>query len=71
MKDLDCVVIGCDIINKGSFEKVKQYFYPLVKKDKLCNLIYLIANKIDLFSLEKVDFEEVIEFTEKKKSKIF
>ena len=42
MKDSDCIVIGFDITTNSSFDEVKKYWYPTVKKILKTNLIYLI-----------------------------
>ena len=49
-----------DIIatRRETFEEIKNYWYPTVKELKLCNLIYLIANKIDLYETQKVEEKE-------------
>ena len=71
MRDLDCVVIGYDITNKNSFEEAKEYWYNLVKEVTNCNLIYFIANKIDLYEQEEVRIEEAIEFAEEENLRFF
>ena len=48
LKDSDCVVLGYDITNKCSFEKIKNYWCNKIKDYLECNLIYLVGNKIDL-----------------------
>ena len=58
MTDIDCAVIGYDITNRRTFEEVKNYWCPTVKELKYCNLIYLIANRMDLYEHEQVkEFE--------------
>ena len=43
----------------------------MVKEEKSCNLIYFIANKIDLFNQKQVKREEAIEFTKKENLRFF
>ena len=71
MRDLDCIVIGYDITRKESFEEAKGFWYNMVKKENLCDLIYFIANKIDLWLLRQVEIEEIIEFVEKENVRFF
>ena len=62
MKDSDCIVIGFDITTNSSFDEVKKYWYPTVKKILKTNLIYLIGNKIDIFNNVGVDLEKAKNF---------
>ena len=62
MKDSDCIVIGFDITRRCSFDEVKEYWYPTVKKILKTNLIYLIGNKIELYIQEEVPLEEAKNF---------
>ena len=71
IRDPDCIVIGYDITNKLSFEEAKGFWYHMVKKEKLCNLIYFIANKIDLYNWEEIEIEEAIEFAKKENVRFF
>ena len=58
MNEIDCAVIGYDITFRKSFEEAKNYWCPTVKELKYCNLIYLIANRMDLYEHEQVkEFE--------------
>ena len=71
---IDCFVIGFGITKKDSFEYTKGDLYHMYKDDNLCsNLIYLIANKIDLYlyTQKEVDMEEAIEFAEKENLRFF
>ena len=45
----------------------------MIKDNNLCNLIYLIANKIDLYlyTQKEVDMKEAIEFAEKENLRFF
>ena len=70
MRDLDCVVIGYDYTKKETFEEAKGYWYNTVKEVTNCNLIYFIANKIDL-DLEEDKEEEAIEFAEENNLRFF
>ena len=58
MNDIDCAVIGYDITNRNSFEEVKKYWFPTIKKLTNCNLTYLIANRIDSYKHEQVKEDE-------------
>ena len=71
MTDIDCAVIGYDITNRRTFEEVKNYWCPTVKELKYCNLIYLIANKKDLYELEQVKEEEGEKFAESENLRFF
>ena len=71
MKDSDCAVIGYDITYKHSFEEAKKFWYPAAKEVNLSNLIYLVANKIDLFENEEVNREEAIEFAKSNNLRFF
>ena len=50
-KNADCIIMGYDIINKDSFEEIKNYWYKQVKELSTTNLIYLLENKIDLCNI--------------------
>ena len=71
MNEIDCAVIGYDITFRKSFEEAKNYWCPTVKELKYCNLIYLIANKIDLYELEQVKEEEGEKFAESENLRFF
>ena len=62
LKDSDCVVLGYEVINKHTFEEIKNYWYPLIKDYLGCNLIYLVGNKIDLYERREVSKEEANEY---------
>ena len=47
LKDSDCVVLGYDVTNKRTFEEIKNYWYPYIKDNLECKLIYLVGNKIE------------------------
>ena len=55
--DSDCVIFGYDITNKKSFDSIQNYWYPMTKENISPNLIYLLANKIDLSNNEIVNEE--------------
>ena len=71
IRDPDCIVIGYDITNRLSFEEAKGFWYHMVKEEKLCNLIYFVANKIDLYNQEEVETEEATEFAKKENVRFF
>ena len=62
LKDSDCVVLGYEVINKHTFEEIKNYWYQTIKDYLGCKLIYLVGNKIDLFDKREVSKEEAIEY---------
>ena len=72
LKDSHCVILGYDITNKNSFDEIKNYHYNNIK-EKLGDapLIYLVANKIDLWIKEEVSEGEAKAFAEEKKIKYF
>ena len=55
VKDSDCIVFGYDITKKSTFENIKKYWYPMLEYLEV-DLIYLLANKINLY--EKMEVEE-------------
>ena len=72
INDSHCVILGYDITNKRSFNEIKNYHYNNVKNllgDDL--LIYLVANKIDLFEYEQVSEKEAIGYAKEKGIKYF
>ena len=71
LKDSDCVVLGYEVINKHTFEEIKNYWYQTIKDYLGCNLIYLVGNKIDLYDERQVSEEEGIEYAEKEKLRFF
>ena len=62
LKDSDCVILGYEVINKHTFEEIKNYWYPLIKDYLGCKLIYLVGNKIDLYERREVSKEEANEY---------
>ena len=62
LKDSDCVVLGYEVINKHTFEEIKNYWYQTIKDYLGCNLIYLVGNKIDLYERREVSKEEANEY---------
>ena len=60
----DCVVLGYAVTNRYSFDVIKNYWYPRIKELNICNLIYLVGNKIDLFEQREVGTEEAIKYAE-------
>ena len=47
VNNADFIILGYDITNEQSFEKIKDFYYEK-KKDIKTNLIYFLGNKIDL-----------------------
>ena len=68
--NIDCVVLGYDITSSQSFKEVN-YWYQTIKEQKLCNLIYLVGNKIDLDDRRKVREEEAIKYAESRNLRFF
>ena len=55
--DTDVIILGFDIIRYESFKGVKNFWYPYVLEYSRADLIYLLANKIDLIKEEKVEYK--------------
>ena len=53
-KNADCIILGYDVTNEQSFQEIKNYWFKQIKDKRNTNLIYLVANKIDLKSKIKV-----------------
>ena len=72
MQNLDCAVIGFAVTWRGTFEEVKNYWYPTIKNEfDTCKLIYLIGNKRDLKEKRQVKKKEGIEFAKKENLRFF
>ena len=71
MKDSHCVILGYDITNKKTFEEIEYHYKTIKEILGDFPLIYLVANKIDLFTRKEVSEEEGISFAEKKDIKFF
>ena len=71
IKDTDCIILGFDITHKGSFDEIKEFFLPFVKKISDVKLIYLIGNKIDLYEEREVEKKEAIDFSKKNNLRYF
>ena len=67
----DCIVMGYDVTNKQSFEEIKTIFNEKIKDKISTNLIYLLANKIDLQNQIVVPQYEGKEFSDKNNFKFF
>ena len=52
IKESDAVILGYDITKRESYDSIKNFWYKISKDNSYTDLIYLIANKIDLY--EKV-----------------
>jgi len=70
-KNADCIIMGYDITNKQSFEKIKSFWYNKIKEKNKTNLIYLLGNKIDLKDNIEVNENEVYKFTDINRIKHF
>ena len=62
LNNSDCIVLGYEVINKHTFEEIKNYWYQTIKDYLGCNLIYLVGNKIDLYERREVSKEEANEY---------
>ena len=72
MKGSHCVILGYDITNRDSFYGIENYWYnEVISVLGDLPLIYLVANKIDLYDFEKVSEEEGITFAKNKNIKFF
>ena len=58
IRESDCIVFGYDITNNKTFENIKKFWYPKTKEIIDVNVVYLLANKIDLY--DKQDISEEI-----------
>ena len=60
LKRAEVFILLYDIANKGSFEKIDKYF-NVIKREKLCPIIFLMGNKNDLSFKRCVEIEEAKE----------
>ena len=60
VKGSHCIILGYDVTDIISFEKIRKYWYNFVMKNKDGNspLMYLVGNKIDLIEERVVSDEE-------------
>ena len=71
IKESDCIVIGYDITKRESYENIKSFWYKLAKDEAKVDLIYLIANKIDLYDDEEVSEYEAREYAKEYNLRFF
>ena len=69
-KDLDCIVLGYDITRKATFENIENYWYPIIENLGV-DLIYLLANKIDLFEESEVSEKDARKYAKEKNFRYF
>jgi len=72
IKDSQCAILIYDIANKETFNEIKNYYYDMAKStlgDEA--LIYLVANKMDLFLEKEVSEEEARDYAKQKYIKFF
>ena len=69
--DCDCIILGYDITRKGSFENIKNDWYPMSKKNSIANLYYLLGNKMDLIKEKEVDENEVRNYAKENNIRFF
>ena len=70
-ENADCIIMGYDITNKQSFEKIKSFWFNKIKEKNKTNLIYLLGNKMDLKDNIEVNENEIYKFTGINKIKHF
>ena len=70
IKDFDCIVLGYDITSKISYNNIN-FWYQLSKENSETNLIYLVANKIDLYESEAVKEEEARNYAKENNMRFF
>ena len=70
VNNADFIILGYDITNEQSFEKIKDFYYENKKHIKT-NLIYLLGNKIDLKNEIKVSETDSKNFANSEKINIF
>ena len=72
IKDSHCAILGYDITREDSFSEIKEYHYnndkSILKNDAL---IYLVANKIDMYQDQRVPENEAINYAKEKNIKYF
>ena len=71
LNNSDCIVLGYEVINKHTFEEIKNFWLPMIKECIECNLMYLVGNKIDLVDRREVSKEEAIKLAEKEGLRFF
>ena len=49
IKCSDAVILGYDITKRESYDSIKNFWYTISKDNSYTDLIYLVANKIDLY----------------------
>ena len=64
-KTADCCLLVYDITNKESFEKIQNYYIPLIKENKNIRKIVLLGNKTDLENKREISQEEGSQLAEK------
>jgi len=72
IKGSHCIILGYDITHRRSFEEIKNFHYIMVKDivgDD--SLIYLVANKIDLYENKEVSEDEAKDYAKEKGIKYF
>ena len=71
IKESDCVVLGYDITSRQTFKGIKDYWYPTSKEITGSDIVYLLANKSDLY-LQKDGKEEIArKYAEENNMKFF
>ena len=71
LNGIDCAVLGYAINYKETFEEIKNYWCPRIKKLSYCKLIYLIGNKRDLILEREVAEEEAMKYAESENLRFF
>ena len=71
IQESDCVVLGYDITRRETFENIKNFWYPKSKEIICSDLIYLLANKADLYDKEEINEEITKKFAKDNNMRFF
>ena len=71
IKESDYVVLGYDITSRQTFKGIKDYWYPTSKELTGSDLVYLLANKSDLYLQEEVEEEIARKYAEENNIRFF
>ena len=70
-KNTDIIILGYDITNKKSFEKIETYWSNEIKKINRIKLIYLLGNKIDKSKWREIDKNDGKKFADSNNMRFF
>ena len=71
VKGSDCIVLGYDITDRGSFELIKNYYKEIKNRAGDYPIIYLVGNKIDLVEERVISEEEGVSLAKELNIKYF